>query len=143
MMHKEMAAMSKGETRDQHIYRLMREGQCGLLPLDLSCPCPKRGGPDRPHPAHPGKVGFLTCQGCEHQTGLHFDNRVCTHPQARQVAARWLAEAIRTWEEQHAQTATTLPREPGEATRPQAALPPSSPDPPRKEGPTQLTMRFA
>ncbi len=132
--------MSKGETRDQHIYRLMREGQCGLLPLDFSCPCPKRNGPDQSHPDHPGQVGFLTCQGCEYQAGLHFNNRVCTHPQARQVAARCLAEAIRAWEEQHAPAATATPRKVGQTTEPQAPLCPSSPDPPRQEGPTQLTM---
>jgi hypothetical protein len=65
---------------------------------------------------------------------------VCTHPQARQMAARWLAEAIRTWEEQHAQMAAATPRETGPAARPQAALPSSSPDPPGEEGPSQLSM---
>lgn len=45
--------MARGETRYQRIHRLIREGQCGLLPMDLTCPCPKRGGPDHPHPDHP------------------------------------------------------------------------------------------
>ena len=84
--------MAKGETRYQRIHRLIREGQCGLLPLDLTCPCPKRNGPDHPHSDHPGKVGFLTCRGCDHHADVYFNNRVCTHPKARQVAARWLAE---------------------------------------------------
>jgi hypothetical protein len=132
--------MAQGETSYQRIQRLIQQGQCGLLPLDFFCSCPKRGGPDVPHPDHPGRVGFLTCQDCEHQAGLYFDNRVCTHPQARQVAARWLADAIRTWEEQQAQTTTATPRRTDQPTRPQAPLLPSSPDPPRQEEPTQLTM---
>ena len=132
--------MARGETRYQRIHRLIREGLCGLLPLDLTCPCPKRNGPDHPHSDHPGKVGFLTCRGCDHHADVYFDNRVCTHPKARQVAAKWLAEAIRAWEEQHAQTATAKPREPDQATDSPIPLSPSSPDPPRQEGPTQLPM---
>jgi len=132
--------VSRSETGYQRIHRLIREGQCGLLPLDLSCSCPRRNGPTQPQPQHPGRVGFLTCQECEHQAGLYFDNRVCTHPQARQVAARWLAETIRTWEEQHAQTAAATLCERGPATGPQAALSSSSPDPPREKGPSQLSM---
>ena len=143
--------MAKGETRYQRIHRLIREGQCGLLPLDLSCPCgvplpmrcPKRGGPEQPHPDHPGRVGFLTCNGCQYNTDLFFDNRVCTHPKARQVAARWLAKAIHAWEAQHAPTAPARPKEADQAIKLQVPLRPSSPDPPRQEGPTQLTMRFA
>ena len=92
----------KHETRYQRILRLIEDGECGLLPLNFSCPCPKSGGPEHPHPDHPGKVGFLTCSGCRHNTDLYLDNRVCTHPQARQVAARWLADAIRAWEERQA-----------------------------------------
>ena len=109
----------KRETRYQRILRLIEDGGCGLLPLNFSCPCgvyrrylvlrrlprrcPKGGGPEHPHPDHPGKVGFLTCSGCQHNTDLYLNNRVCTHPQARQVAARWLADAIRAWEERQAE----------------------------------------
>ena len=99
----------KDETRYQRIQRLLTGGECGLLPFDLSCACPKRGGPTEPHPDHPGRVGLLTCQGCTYNGGLHFQNRVCTHANARQVAARWLADAIQRWEEQQApQTQPTL-----------------------------------
>ena len=132
--------MAKGETRYQRIHRLIHEGQCGLLPLDLTCSCPKRGGPDHPHSNHPGKVGFLTCRGCDHHADVYFNNRVCTHPKARQVAARWLAESIRAWKEQHDPMATTKPAQAGETTKLQAPTSPSSPDPPRQEGPTQLPM---
>ena len=132
--------MARGETRYQRIHRLIREGQCGLLPLDLTCPCPKRGGPDHPHSDHPGKVGFLTCRGCEHHADIYFDNRVCTHPKARQVAARWLAGAIRPWEEQHAQPSPTKSQKAHQVTGPQASLPTSSPDPPARERPAQLAM---
>jgi hypothetical protein len=132
--------MAKGETRYQRIHRLIREGQCGLLPLDLTCPCPKRNGPDHPHSDHPGKVGFLTCRGCDHHADIYFDNRVCTHPKARQVAARWLAEAIRAWEEQHDPMTTTKPEQADQTAKLQAPTSPSSPDPPRQEGPTQLPM---
>jgi hypothetical protein len=48
-----MLPVAKGETRYQRIHHLIREGQCGLLPLDFTCPCPKRGGPDHPHSDHP------------------------------------------------------------------------------------------
>lgn len=99
-----------------------------------------RGGKTMGKPTHPGKVGFLTCRGCGHHVDLYFDNRVCTHPKARQVAARWLAEAIRAWEEQHTPTVLTRPREPEQATSSQIPASPSSPDPPKQEGPTQLTM---
>jgi hypothetical protein len=54
-------------------------------------------------PTHPGRVGFLTCSGCRYNTDLYLDNRVCTHPGARQVARRWLAEAIKAWEERQAE----------------------------------------
>jgi hypothetical protein len=132
--------MARGETRYQCIQRLIREGQCGLLSLDFTCPCPKRNGPDHPHPEHPGKVGFLTCQGCEYHADIYLNNRVCTHPRARHVAARWLAEAIRAWEEQQGPATTAKPEQADETTKLQAAVSPSSPDPPRQEGPTQLTM---
>jgi hypothetical protein len=132
--------MARGETRYQRIHRLIREGQCGLLPLDLTCPCPKRGGPDHPHSDHPGKVGFLTCRGCEYHADIYFDNRVCTHPKARQVAARWLAEAIRAWEEQQAPATPTRPKQADQTTKLQTSICRSSPDPPRQEGSTQLTM---
>ena len=132
--------MVKGETRYQRIHRLIREGQCGLLPLDLTCPCPKRNGPDHPHSDHPGKVGSLTCRGCDHHADVYFDNRVCTHPKAQQVAARWLAESIRAWKEQRDPMATTKPEQAGETTKLQVPTSPSSPDPPRQEGPTQLPM---
>ena len=132
--------MAKGETRYQRIHRLIREGLCGLLPLDLTCPCPKRAGPDHPHSDHPGKVGFLTCRGCDHHADVYFNNRVCTHPKARQVAARWLAEAIRAWEEQHDPMITAKPEQADKITELQAPTSPSSPDPPRQEGPTQLPM---
>ena len=132
--------MAKVETRYQRIHRLIREGQCGLLPLDLTCPCPKRSGPDHPHSDHPGKVGFLTCRGCDHHADVYFDNRVCTHPKARQVAARWLAEAIRAWEEQHDPMTTTKPEQADETTKLLTPMSPSSPYPLRQEGPTQLPM---
>ena len=92
----------KHETRYQRLFRLIERGQCGLLPLDHTCPCPRRSGPEQPHVDHPGKVGFLTCNGCPHNADLFLDNRVCTHPNARETAARWLAEAIRRWEEEQA-----------------------------------------
>ena len=132
--------MARGETRYQRIHRLIEEGQCGLLPLDLTCTCPRRNGPNAPHPDHPGKVGFLTCHGCEHHVGSYFKNRVCTHPRARQVAARWLAEAIRAWEEKHTPTTPARSEQEGEAPKRQTSLSPSSPDPPRQKGSTQLTM---
>jgi hypothetical protein len=56
-------------------------------------------------PTHPGRVGFLTCNGCQYNTDLYFDNRVCTHPNARQTATRWLADAIHAWEEKQARQA--------------------------------------
>jgi len=87
-------------TRHQRILSLIEDGECGLLPLDFSCPCPRRGGPAHPHPEHPGRVGYLTCSGCRHNNDLYFTNRVCIHPQARRVAARWLAEAITAWAEE-------------------------------------------
>ena len=92
----------KHETRYQRILRLIEDGECGLLPFDLSCPCPRRGGPEHPHVDHPGQVGFLTCNGCRHNTDLYLNTRVCTHPRARQVANRWLAEAIKAWEQAQA-----------------------------------------
>lgn len=92
--------MTKSETRHQRIDRLIREGACGLLPTDWSAPCPKRGGPEKPDGRHPAMVGFLTCSGCPHNDGLwYFEQVVCTHPGARQVASRLLAEALRHWEE--------------------------------------------
>jgi hypothetical protein len=130
----------QGETRYQRLDRLIEQGLCGLLPLDFSCLCPRLNGPERPHADHPGRVGFLTCNGCQYNTDLFFTNRVCTHPQARQVAARWLAEAIRTWEEQHTLTSPARPEEADQAIRLQVPLPPSCPDPPKQEGPTQLSM---
>lgn len=95
--------MSKTETRHQRIERLLREGQCGLLPTDFSAACPKRDGPERPDDRHPGMVGFLTCSGCASNEGCwYFEQVVCTHPGARQVASRLLAEALRRWEESQA-----------------------------------------
>jgi hypothetical protein len=88
-------------------------------------------------------VGFLTCQGCEHHAGIHFNNRVCTHPRARQVAARWLAEAIRAWEEQQAPATPARSEQEDKAPKRQTSLSHSSPDPPGQEGPTQMAMRFA
>jgi hypothetical protein len=114
MIPKETIAMAKRkrpkhETRYQRIHRLMKDGECGLLPFDFSCPCPRRGGPEVPHPEHPGLVGFLTCRGCTYNTDLYFDSRVCTHPNAQKVAARWLADTIKAWHEQQAlQTQPTL-----------------------------------
>ena len=90
-------------TRYQRILRLIEDGECGLLPLDFSCRCPRRAGPPHPHPEHPGQVGHLTCSGCCHNADLYFTTRVCTHPQARQVAARWRAEAIQRWEAEQRQ----------------------------------------
>ena len=49
----------KHETRYQRTQRFIEQGQCGLLPLDFSISCPKRNGPEQPHPEYPGKVGFL------------------------------------------------------------------------------------
>ncbi len=95
----------KHETRYQRNLRLIEERKCGLLPLDYSCPCPRRNGPERPHSDHPGRVGFGTCNGCKFNTDLFFTNRLCTHPNANQTASRWLAEAIRRWEESQAQPA--------------------------------------
>jgi hypothetical protein len=100
----------KSETRYQRISRLLREGQCGLLPLDLSCPCPRRDGPEQPHRDHPGRVGFLTCYGCPHNGGLFFTSRVCTHANARQTATRWLGDTIRAWEEAQARAAPQTQR---------------------------------
>ncbi len=95
--------MSKSETRHQRIERLIREGGCGLLPTDFSAPCPKRAGPEQPDDRHPGMVGFLTCSGCpNHEGPWYFEQVVCTHQGARQVASRLLAEALRRWEESQA-----------------------------------------
>jgi hypothetical protein len=47
----------KSETRYQRILRLIEDGECGLLPLNYTCPCPRRNGPEHPHPSHP--VGLL------------------------------------------------------------------------------------
>lgn len=95
--------MSKTETRHQCIDRLIREGACGLLPTDFSSPCPRKGGPEQPDDRHLGKVGFLTCSGCEHNAGPWYHEQVvCTHPGARQIASRLLAEALRRWEESQA-----------------------------------------
>ena len=88
------------ETRYQRIHRLLKDGECGLLPFDFSCPCPKRGGPQDPHPDHPGLVGFLTCSGCAYNTDIYFNNHVCTHPNAQAVVAKWLADTIKAWEAQ-------------------------------------------
>ena len=93
----------KHQTRYQRIHRLMKDGGCGLLPFDFCCPCPKRHGPEDAHPEHPGQVGFLTCRGCTYNTDLYFDSRVCTHPNARNVAAKWLADTIKAWEAQQSQ----------------------------------------
>jgi hypothetical protein len=136
----EMTAMAQGETRYQRIQRLLREGQCGLLPLDLTCACAKRGGPDHAHPDYPGKVGFLTCQGCQHHAGLYFENQVCTQPHARRVAARWLAEAIRAWEAAHTRATAAPPRGCSRGIQPQVAGTPSSPDAPQRQAPAQLAM---
>ena len=101
-MPREAMVKTRGETRYQRIHRLIRNGQCGLLPLDFSCRCPKRGGPAHPHPEHPGRVGFRTCLGCRYSADIYFDTRVCTHPGARQIAAKWLDDAIRAWEKDQA-----------------------------------------
>lgn len=93
----------KHETRYRRIHRLIEDGECGLLSLDFSCLCPRRDGPEQPHVDHPGKVGFLTCNGCKYNTDVYFDSRVCTHPNARRTAAKWLADAIRAWEERQSQ----------------------------------------
>jgi hypothetical protein len=91
------------ETRRQRLCHLIEERRCGLLPTDLSCSCPKRGGPEHPRNGHPGKVGHLTCSGCKYYDGpWYFKQQVCTHPRARQTAAQWLAEALRRWEEAQA-----------------------------------------
>ena len=95
--------MTKSETRHQRIERLIREGQCGPLPTDFSAPCPSRGGPEQPDARHPGRVCFLTCSGCTSNEGCwYFEQVVCTHPGARQVASYLLAEALRRWEESQA-----------------------------------------
>ena len=95
--------MSKAESRYQRIDRLIREGQCGLLPTGFSAPCAQRGGPEQPDERRPGMVGFLTCSGCPHNDGpWYFQQVVCTHPGARQVASRLLADALRRWEETQA-----------------------------------------
>ena len=98
----------KHETRYQLIYRLIEEGRCGLLPVDrhYPCPCPRRDGPKRPNSDRPGMVWYRTCSGCRYFADLYFDNHVCTHPKARQAAARWLADAIRHWEKQHQEPAS-------------------------------------
>ena len=95
----------KHETRYQRIHRLIEDGECGLLSLDFSCPCPRRGGAEQPHSDDPGKVGFLTCKGCKYNADVYLDNHVCTHPDARRKAARWLADAIRRCEEEQARQA--------------------------------------
>ena len=96
---------SRPETRRERINRLIAEGKCGLLPAADSyypCPCPRKSGPEHPDPAHPGMVWHATCRGCRYFEGSRFTNYVCSHPQARQVSARHLAEAVRRWEEEQA-----------------------------------------
>jgi len=93
--------MAGSLTRDQRIAEARRTGQCGLILADFSTCCPRRNGPVNANPDHPSKVGYpgangyCTCSGCEHFLGLDWNNYVCTHPNARAVAARALAERIR------------------------------------------------
>ena len=101
-----MKKLPSNPTRDQLVAWKIQNGECGLLRADWSTPCAKRGGPINPNPDHPGLVGFpgengfCTCSGCQYFLGLEFDSYVCTHPNARAVAAQALAEAIRRWEEE-------------------------------------------
>ena len=53
-----------------------------------------------PDPEHPGKVGWGTCIGCRYSTDMHFHNKVCTHPKAHEVAAKWLGAKIKAYKEQ-------------------------------------------
>jgi hypothetical protein len=94
----------KHESRYQRTQRLIEERQCGLLPVDpaFPCPCPKRNGPEHPHPDHPGMVWCRACSGCKYFVDLYLNSHVCTHPNAHQTASKWLADALRCWEEQQA-----------------------------------------
>lgn len=74
--------------------RLISQGLGAVLFLDFSEPCPKRGGPDHPHPDHPGLVGYLTCRGCRYRGPSYLDGFVCTHDGARAVAAAALRRAV-------------------------------------------------
>ena len=127
-------------TRDQLVAWKMQQGECGLIRQDFSTKCPKRQGPVNPHPDHPGKVGFpgengyCTCSGCPYFLGLELDSYVCTHPNARAVSARALAEAIQRWEEEQGlqrqepappereEAANTEPDEPCQAEEGQMVL---------------------
>lgn len=138
--------MAGSLTRDQRIAEAKRTGQCGLILADWSTPCPKRNGPVNPSSDHPGKVGFpgangfCTCSGCEHFLGLDWNNYVCTHPNARAVAARALAERIRAWEESRA-PAGQIQAQPEPPPRPESEPPQApSPQPEPEKGPTQLSL---
>ena len=100
-----MKKLPSNPTRDQLVAWKIQNGECGLIRQDFSTACPRRNGPVNPSPDHPrlvgfpGENGYCTCSGCQHFLGLEFDSYVCTHPNARGVAAQALAEAIRRWEE--------------------------------------------
>ena len=97
---------TKNQTRHQLIDEMIHQGQCGLLAIDFSAPCSKRDGPERPDERHPGRIGFLTCNGCAHNAGpWYFQQVVCTHRGARQVASQCTADALRRWEEVQKQKA--------------------------------------
>jgi hypothetical protein len=106
-----MKKLPSNPTRDQLVAWKVQNGECGLLRADWTAPCPRRNGPVNPSPDHPHMVGFpgengyCTCSGCQYFLGLEFESYVCTHPNARAVAARALAEAIRRWEEEQGQRA--------------------------------------
>ena len=106
-----MKKLPSNPTRDQLVAWKMQNGECGLIRQDFSTACPRRNGPVNPSPDHPrmvgfpGENGFCTCSSCQHFLGLEFDSYVCTHPNARAVAAKALSEAIRRWEEEQGQRA--------------------------------------
>jgi hypothetical protein len=92
--------VARSKARRQLISEALNGGQGAVMSRDYTTPCPKRGGPERPHPDHPGKIGFGTCSGCKYDLGLFFRGTVCTHPKARQVSAQAMAEAVKEEEGQ-------------------------------------------
>ncbi|MBN1658004.1 MAG: hypothetical protein JXA93_06355 [Anaerolineae bacterium] len=126
-------------TRDQLIAWKIQNGECGLIPQGFMAPCPRKVGPINPNPDHPRMVGFpggdgySTCSKCDHFLGLWLDSYICTRPNARAIAARALAEAIRRWEENQEPHGEAMLSQPEEKTEPQ-------PEQPAQAGERQLEL---
>ena len=135
-----MKKLPSNPTRDQLVAWKIQNGECGLIRQDFSTACPRRNGPVNPSPDYPrmvgfpGENGFCTCSGCQYFLGLEFDSYICTHPNARAVAAQALAEAIRHWEEEQGVLAT-------QSAMPQPRQEPEpEPEPPDQPAGGQLSL---